>query len=287
VRWTYRQVAETAFRFARELEERGIGKGERVLLWGPNSAEWVAAFFGCALRGVIVVPIDDAGAADFAQRVYQQVDGRLMVCSQKHVPPSIPFLIFEDLHDALSVYVSAPYDGAVLGPADVLEIIFTSGTTAEPKGVVITHGNVLGNIAPLEAEIEKYLKYERWVHPFAFLNLLPLSHVFGQFPGNISAATPRGTVIFQDALKPGEGHSHHPARACVGAGGGTRMLQSLKEKIERDLEERRPPAWSFSSVFKRRKGSISSIAGGSSGGCIVSSDGSSGRSFPAEPHSTA
>ena len=45
VRWTYRQVAETAFRFARELEERGIGKGERVLLWGPNSAEWVAAFF--------------------------------------------------------------------------------------------------------------------------------------------------------------------------------------------------------------------------------------------------
>ena len=49
VRWSYRQVAETAFQFARELERRGIGKGERVLLWGPNSAEWVAAFFGCAL----------------------------------------------------------------------------------------------------------------------------------------------------------------------------------------------------------------------------------------------
>jgi len=74
VRWTYQQVAETAFRFARELEERGIGRGERVLLWGTNSAEWVAAFFGCALRGAIVVPIDDAGAADFAQRVCQQVD---------------------------------------------------------------------------------------------------------------------------------------------------------------------------------------------------------------------
>ena len=60
VRWSYRKVAETAFQFARELQKRSIGKGDRVLLWGPNSAEWVAAFFGCALRGVIVVPIDDA-----------------------------------------------------------------------------------------------------------------------------------------------------------------------------------------------------------------------------------
>src|SRR5882724_11629529 len=71
VRWTYRQVAETAFRFARELAKRGIGKGERVLLWGPNSAEWVTAFFGCALRGAIVVPNDDVSAPDFAARVQQ------------------------------------------------------------------------------------------------------------------------------------------------------------------------------------------------------------------------
>src|SRR5882724_4776968 len=61
VRWNYGRVAGVAFQFARELHKRGIGKGERVLLWGPNSAEWVAAFFGCALRGAVVVPIDDAG----------------------------------------------------------------------------------------------------------------------------------------------------------------------------------------------------------------------------------
>src|SRR3954467_14376678 len=79
VRWSYREVAEISFRFARELETRGIGKGDRVLLWGPNSAEWVAAFFGCALRGVIVVPIDEAGASDFAHRVYQQVNGKLLL----------------------------------------------------------------------------------------------------------------------------------------------------------------------------------------------------------------
>src|SRR5919198_1371236 len=69
VRWSYCQVAEVALQFARELESRGIGKGDRVLIWGQNCAEWVAAFFGCALRGTVVVPMDDAASRDFALRV--------------------------------------------------------------------------------------------------------------------------------------------------------------------------------------------------------------------------
>jgi len=87
VRWTYRQVAETAFQFARELAKAGIDKGDRVLIWGPNSAEWVASFFGCVLRGVIVVPMDDAAAPDFALRVYQQVDAKLLVCFRPRAHP--------------------------------------------------------------------------------------------------------------------------------------------------------------------------------------------------------
>jgi len=238
VRWSYRQVAETSSRFARELEARGISKGDRVLLWGPNSAEWVAAFFGCALRGVIVVPIDEAGTADFAQRVYQQVDGKLLICSREHELPSIPALALEDLSEVLAVHSSAPYPATEIGPADILEIVFTSGTTAEPKGVVITHGNVLGNIAPLETEIEKYLKYERFVHPVRFLNLLPLSHVFGQFLGMFLPQLMGGTVIFQDALKPGEVIRTIRRERISVLVAVPRMLQSLKEKVERDLEEK-------------------------------------------------
>src|SRR5437660_81967 len=108
VRWTYRQIAETAFQFARELAKRGISKGDRVLIWGPNSAEWVATFFGCVLRGAIVVPMDDAAALDFALRVYHQVNATLLVCSGQHVQSSHPRLVLEDLSESLAHYSCPP-----------------------------------------------------------------------------------------------------------------------------------------------------------------------------------
>ncbi len=236
-RWSYRQVAEFAFRFARELEARGVGKGERVLLWGRNSAEWVGVFFGCALRGAIVVPIDEASTAEFALRVHQQVGARLLVCSREHAQSSISSLVIEDLSALLAQQSSAPLSPAEVDSNDTLEIVFTSGTTAEPKGVVISHGNVLANIAPLEVEIRKYLKYERFVHPVRFLNLRPLSHVFGQFLGMFLPQLMGGTVFFQDALSPAEViRTIRRGRISVLVA-VPRMLQSLKEKIERDLEQ--------------------------------------------------
>jgi long-chain acyl-CoA synthetase len=238
VRWSYRQVAEAAFQFARELETRGINQGERVLLWGPNSAEWVAVFLGCALRGVVVVPIDDVAMPEFARRVHQQVSARLLVCSREHVQPALATLLLEDFTPVLSRHSSAVYMAGAIEPSDTLQIVFTSGTTAEPKGVVITHGNVLANLAPLEAEIRKYLKYERWVHPVRFLNLLPLSHVFGQFLGIFLPQLMGGTVVFQDSLKAAEVISTIRRERVSVLVTVPRVLQSLKEKIERDLESR-------------------------------------------------
>src|SRR5713101_4056587 len=237
VRWNYGRVAGVAFQFARELQKRSIGKGERVLLWGPNSAEWAAAFFGCALRGVIVVPIDDAGTADFTQRVYRKVDGRLLLCSRAQAQASVPVLILEDLREALSGYSIAPYAAADIVAADTLQIVFTSGTTAEPKGVVISHANVLGNIAPLEKEIKKYLKYERLVHPIRFLNLLPLSHVFGQFLGIFLPPLMVGTVVFENTLNPTDVMATIRRERVSVLVAVPRVIESLKQKIERDLED--------------------------------------------------
>jgi long-chain acyl-CoA synthetase len=237
VRRTYRQVAETAFQFARELQARNISKGDCVLLWGPNSAAWVAAFFGCASIGVIVVPMDDAASDDFALRVFHQVKAELLVCSRKHQQNSVPNLLFEDFDPTLACHEKTALPQSNVTLQDTLQVVFTSGTTAEPKGVVITHGNVLSNIAPLETEIQKYLSRARWFHPIHFLNLLPLSHVFGQFLGLFLPRILRATVIFQESFNPAEIVSTIRRERVSVLVAVPRVLQSLKEKVERDLEE--------------------------------------------------
>src|ERR1700756_4615461 len=238
-RWSYRKIAERAIQVARELEAREISKGDRILLWGENCAEWVAVFLGCALRGVITVPMDDAASADFAGRVWAEVDARLLVCSQKHPPlaPGAAVLILEELSGIVARHSAGAYESVSIDRSDPLEIIFTSGTTAEPKGVVISHGNVLSNVAPLETEIRKYLKYERWVHPVRFLNLLPLSHVFGQFLGMFLPPLMSGTVIFQEALGPSAVIDTLRQERVSVLVAVPRMLQSLRDKILRDLED--------------------------------------------------
>jgi long-chain acyl-CoA synthetase len=235
--FTYADVLALAFGFASTLETRGIGKGDRIMLWGENCAEWVAAFFGCALTGVIVVPMDDGASPDFAMRVIQQVQAKLLIASLRHINDlagAVPALTFEDLSTARS---DSPT--SMPGPSreDTLQIVFTSGTTAEPRGVVISHANVLANVAPLERAMQGYLKYERFVHPLRFLNLLPLSHVFGQFLGMFLPPLLGGTVIFQDELKPSEViNTIHRERVSVLVS-VPRVLQSLKHKIELDLEQ--------------------------------------------------
>ncbi|MGA7511917.1 MAG: AMP-binding protein [Candidatus Sulfotelmatobacter sp.] len=237
--FTYGQVLEMALLFARDLEVRGIGKGDRVMLWGENCAEWVAAFFGCALRGVVVVPMDDGASAEFAERVAAQVGAKLWVCSGKHATHAgaESYVILEDL-SLLAGETPALRSEVAIGRDDILQIVFTSGTTAEPKGVVITHGNVLANIAPLEREMQGYLKYERWVHPVRFLNLLPLSHVFGQFLGMFLPPLLGGTVIFQEEFGPSEIVNTIRRERVSVLVSVPRVLQSLKQKIERDLEDR-------------------------------------------------
>ncbi len=238
----YGEVMELAWGFARKVGARGIAKGDRVMLWGENCAEWVAVFFGCTIGGVIVVPMDDGTATDFAVRVFHQVEAKLLVGSRRHVHDfaaagvSSATLTLEDLAQTLGADAVAP-PAVPLVRDDILQIVFTSGTTAEPKGVVITHGNVLANIAPLEREMRAYLKYERLVHPLRFLNLLPLSHVFGQFLGMFLPPLLGGMVIFQDELKPSEVVSTIRRERVSVLVSVPRVLQALQQKVERDVED--------------------------------------------------
>ncbi|MEO7004040.1 MAG: AMP-binding protein, partial [Acidobacteriaceae bacterium] len=198
---SYAQLAKMAGCFSRLLAGRGIRPGERVLLWGVNSAEWVAAFFGCILRGVIVVPLDAAGGLEFAQRVIADVSPRLLVGDLSligNLPSFTPKLSLQDLAALPADPLFAPEPS--LGRESPLQILYTSGTTSAPKGVVHTHGNVLASVDVLEKEMQRYLRYERWVHPLRFLHTLPLSHVFGQFMGLWVPPLLAAEVHYEDRL---------------------------------------------------------------------------------------
>ena len=237
-RWSYRDVAGLAAQCAREFERLGIAPGDRILLWGRNSAEWVAAFFGCILRGAVAVPMDQGATADFARRVAQQVDARLLLVDRENLltGEQRPAILFDSLREAVGRHSSEPYASPPLTRSSIAQIIFTSGATAEPKGVVISHGNILANLEPLEAGMQPYLKWERFVHPLRFLDLVPVSHVFGQFMGVWIPPLLGGCVYFQDSLNPSEIISTIRRERVSVLIAVPRVLEALQGKIERDLE---------------------------------------------------
>ena len=240
-RWSYRQLAKTAMRFARELEARRIVKGDRVLLRARNSPEWVSAFFGCLLRGVIVVPLDLQSELGFVKRVQEQVGAKLALCDAAAsglVEQTLPVIELDELSSQIAHRSSSPYPITDNRYDDTAEIVFTSGATAEPKGVLITHRNLMANLTPLEREIKRYLKWERLVHPVRFLNLLPLSHVFGQFLGIFVPQLLSGEVFLQESLSPSQIVQTVKRERISVIITVPRILDALREKIESDYEAR-------------------------------------------------
>ena len=193
--YQYRHIADASRAFAKRLEREGIVKGEKILFWSENRPEWLAAFWGCLLRGVIVVPIDYRSSADVVRNVQGVVKARAVLVGDE--------IRGGGLGEAMAVWPLADIDLSLRADAappipltgdDVAEIVFTSGSTATPKGVLITHRNVVADLVPIEREVLKYRRYVRPLFPIRLLNLLPLSHMFGQamatfFPPMVPATT--------------------------------------------------------------------------------------------------
>src|ERR1700682_1250982 len=219
--WTYRKLAIVAVACAHELKQRGVRTGDRVVLWGANSAEWMAGFWGCLLLGAGVVPMDDGATNECAANVSRGTSAKLIIAAadKPALDAAIPLLKLEDLGDIgrwPCVFVTQSVPGEPrkaiyaslsdepLTRRHIAQILFTSGTTAEPRGVVLTHGNFLANLEPMERGVEPYRKWERWLHPLGCVSLVPLSHVCGQFMTLFVPPLLGATVVVENFANPAE-----------------------------------------------------------------------------------
>ncbi len=200
--YSYTDAGRAARGFAARLATAGLTKGDKVVFWGENRPEWVVCYWGCLIAGVVVVPIDYRSSGDFVAKVTALVDARVLLLGDDVEQESAgSFQHVWRLAD-LDWSADGPLPAVPISRDDVFQIIFTSGATADPKGVVIRHRNVLANIVPVEREVMKYRKYAVPFHPIRFLNLLPLSHMFGQSMASSIPPMVRGMVIFTRSFNP-------------------------------------------------------------------------------------
>jgi len=243
-RLTYAETAQAATAFAQKLRAAGIAKGERILFWGENRPGWVVALWGSILEGVVAVPVDFRSSANMVERIAGIVDARALLIGEAiHPPKDLKYPVWA-LRDIVDIRLPAASSGKFIpaAPDDVAEILFTSGATGDPKGVTITHRNILANLKPIDAGIEKYRKYMGPFAPIRFLNLLPLSHLFGQTMAAFIPPIIGGEVFFMSGYNPRDAARLIRKRrisvlVCV-----PQMLELLRDFIVQTVPEANAPA---------------------------------------------
>ncbi len=176
IRISYLDLYDYTYRMANWYQHNGLQKGDSILLWGPNSPEWVAAVLACSLTGVIAVPLDMRVKPDFVQYIAGETGAKAGIKSKfMNIKSSLSWWDTQDLPRKIRGAPPIFKEPEITGD-DILEIVYTSGTTAAPKGVILTNKNIVSNIASLSA----VLSYE---NDWKFLSLLPLSHMLEQTVG--------------------------------------------------------------------------------------------------------
>ncbi|PYS49874.1 MAG: hypothetical protein DMG13_22385 [Acidobacteria bacterium] len=224
---SYSELHDSIAAIVAYLDQRGAGKGDRVLIWAENRLEWVAVFWACVARGIQVVPVDYRFSAELVARIQAESKPKLVIDSAM-----------------LDMLAGLPPAGrlepSAIAPDDVVEIVYTSGTTGEPKGVMHRHRNICANLRPFAKEIAKYKKWARLFQPIRILNLLPLSHMFGQSQGLFIPVLLEGSAAFTTETHPGRLIQivHHDRISIVVS--VPRILENLKNEVERQFSPSPP-----------------------------------------------
>ncbi len=192
VSFTYGESYHLAQAAAKILEEAGLKKGERVLIWAYNTPYWVAGFFGTQLLGAVAVPLNVASRGAFVKKIAQATKTRFLLKSAPLAKPdglAIRSFDLETLQPAVATKLPRPQ----INEKDLAEIVYTSGTTGFPKGVMLTHKNILANLRSV-LPLVGLTKEDRG------LSILPLSHIFEQIAGMLAPLSCGVQVTYAGAL---------------------------------------------------------------------------------------
>ncbi len=186
VTYTYRELVERIQSLATRL---AIAPGERVLLYKLSQLDWVVLFFAVQLRGGIVVPVDDRVGDEFVVKVVEQTEPVYFFTSEQsqsaHILAKTHVLPVTDLWLLPELYEVVPNHG----PDAPCEIIFTSGTWSDPKGVVLSQRNLLANVEQL---LGAYTHEKNEV----VLSILPLTHAYQQTLGLLTPLVLGSKIVF-------------------------------------------------------------------------------------------
>ena len=238
---SYRELHLLALKMANLLAQSGVSAGDRVLLWGPNSSWWGVAYWGIILRGAVAVPVDFMSDMARAESI-RDLTAAALVLQSRFKPERMAVassLFLEDLQYLLQD-IDPISEIATVAPDDTAQLIYTSGTTGNPKGVVLTHKNLVANMIQINAAVPIITPR------FNFLSLLPLSHMFEQMGGFFTPLYRGAAIVYLRTLKPSaimEALGEEDVSVIMSV---PRLMQLLKTTVEREVEEKH-----LSAPFKR------------------------------------
>lgn len=215
--YTFGDMLRSIRSIAHRLVSDGIGKGDRVALIGENHPKWALCYLATIYRGAVVVPMDPHGEIETITNFIENSEAKLAFLSPdqterfsaieeklgRHIPAVVWNLErssngFKDLDDWAAA--DAPANFAIkesISPDDIALLMYTSGTTGTPKGVPLTHGNIVAELAGVDPVLS-ITNQDR------ILSLLPLFHAYLQIVNLWVAATYGTEVGYLKELTPAE-----------------------------------------------------------------------------------
>ncbi len=249
-RVTYAELERMAARAARALLASGIERGDRVALWAPNSLEWIVAALGITTAGAVLVPVNTRFKGAEAAYILERSRARVLFTVRGFLDTDYPALLetagvalpaleetvlLADLDEFCARGDAVTQDVldarvAAVTPDDASDVVFTSGTTGSPKGVVMTHAQTL----------RAYLDWCDWAGLRAgdrYLIVNPFFHIFG-YKAGVLASLMRGATIFPVAVfDPGIVLELVERERITVLPGPPTLYQSLLEHPDRDKRD--------------------------------------------------